>query len=699
MATQKIRALKGLDSRIKPIDKDPSRAGDVQNVHLSPQGDIVKRNGYAEEVAAQGDTIALMEANQLSELIGIKADGAYRFSGGAATKINYGSSAPTNYTDKVDWAEYSGVLYVTDTALNNGLWKYDGSNFYKAGMRKIVANQNATSPVDTRDITPSVSFGATRTYAFQYGTVDAKNNIVYGQFDTLDAAVGDVAVINQQLSEPFKKKYANNPSIDVGYSEGDATLSVEVQATNHNLLVGDSVAVMVRRPLNDGFFTTVPVAMEVLSITVDTPIAGTDTIVFDSSSITSDDSLEVRGGFFSIFLRYFVASSAGAVTGFTLARMEPLDQQTATRNITLVDSGAFAEFPTPLEDIFDVIKEFRLPPIAKYVTIFQNQMVLANNKAEVLFNTDDTQSIWWSTLEIGGGVESFADSNRETIGKTSEGPITGLFANEDRITVFKQRQGYDLSGTLQSRNFVIRSLLTNGVGCVSHESIQELQGGCLFLSSRGFYYTGKGQTPAELSDMIEPTINDSDLDLSSAKVINEIQNERILWWIDGTTTDKVFVYDYYYKEWFIYTGINASGGLAYFGDEIYHADGTDLFRENSAYADNGEPIEAFYRTSFIDFGEPTLRKKYLGVTITDLSYSEWTATLEPYYNWQLPADAVSSSTITFDTTFVDDDYRLPNRADKSFSIKISNAELNEPFNISNINIEFSSKEIRSKGAD
>lgn len=785
-----LKNFKGLNTRSKSIDKNSEYAEDLQNVRLGPTRDIEKRSGFTQEVAGEGDSLALIEAREIGELIAFKADGPYKISGSTATKVPVGSTAPASYSDKIDWAEYSKILYVTDTALNNELWKYDGVNYYKAGMRKFIANQSADS--GSLDITPDSTFGAVtslifndplptggatnvkytngtsvdqhitfswastttdhdyivtvgslnvgpnvtsssgsgvvikpgetvqvrdrgstdpgtisfsgtisspaKTYLFQYGAVDAENHIVYGDYDTVDAALGDIANINQDPGDGYKKKYATNPSVVGLFTPGDATLTLEVQNTNHNLVVNDSVAVIVRRPLGDGFFTGTPISLTVSSITVDTPIAGTDTIVLDSTSIASDDILELRSGLFSIFLRYFIADEVGALTGFRLVGLQPLNQAGADLSLMLTDAGLTgAEFPTPFEDIYDALKVFREPPIAKFISVFQNQLVLGNSKSEVVFDSDDSQNIWWSALEIGGGPESFADSNFETIGKTSEGPITGLFADEDRVTVFKTRQVYGIAGVLQNLNYVVRSLLTNGIGCVSHESIQEYQGGCFFMSSRGLHYTTRGQTPVELSDIIEPTVKDSDLDLTSAKVINEIQNERFLWWVNGTTTDKVFVYDYYYKEWFVYTGYDASGGFAYFGDEIYHADGTDIFRENAAYADNGEPIEAFYRIAFSDFGEPTIRKKYLGVTITDLSYSEWEATLEPYYDWKVPSEPTASATIEFDGTFVDDDYRLPNQANKSFSIKVKNAELNEPLNISSIQIETSIKETRSKG--
>ena len=58
--------------------------------------------------------------------------------------------------------------------------------------------------------------------------------------------------------------------------------------------------------------------------------------------------------------------------------------------------------------------------------------------------------------------------------------------------------------------------------------------------------------------------------------------------------DRIFVYSYYHKEWFICDGYDATSGFILHNDYIFHNDGVNTFQENSTYNDNNLAIDAYY---------------------------------------------------------------------------------------------------------
>jgi len=120
-----------------------------------------------------------------------------------------------------------------------------------------------------------------------------------------------------------------------------------------------------------------------------------------------------------------------------------------------------------MSDTYDSTVRKGLPPKSKYVTIYNNVMILGDLSSA---NASDTNLINWSDNTTGGTVESFPALNQQELGQSDEA-ITGLFGGSDNLIVFKERNVFYLSGDLITGNYRIRDSLSEGIGCCWYSAL------------------------------------------------------------------------------------------------------------------------------------------------------------------------------------------------------------------------------------
>ena len=137
MESFKQYAFKGLDLKSSKILKPADRASAVDNVHIDPHNkfSLIKRYGLTTQKAVP-DLVDVIYYKTGAKWIYVCTTGLYEDDGLSVKNIPFAGylGLDANYTVPVSYQEINGCLYITDPAGNNDMFKYDGINFYKAGI-------------------------------------------------------------------------------------------------------------------------------------------------------------------------------------------------------------------------------------------------------------------------------------------------------------------------------------------------------------------------------------------------------------------------------------------------------------------------------------------------------------------------------------------------------------------------------------
>ncbi len=255
----------------------------------------------------------------------------------------------------------------------------------------------------------------------------------------------------------------------------------------------------------------------------------------------------------------------------------------------------------------------------------------------------DQTKLYFSDFSVGGNIETFTPFDNFIVGSTKRGNITGVFANETFITVFREEEAYYITGNIFLLNYRVQSTQSTRIGCSDPKSIIDFAGAGLFLSPRGIYMCQQGGVLPEISDSIETLFTDNALDLqldtSNCSSVVDFNKEQIYFHIasNNNSDGYILVYNYYHKEWLIWEGMNAVGGFDIFNNDLFYSDGTNIYRQLSTNVD----ADAYYMSNFETIESPSFLKKFLQVLIYTIRTSTNSAlTIKTFRDW----DSVNAST-------------------------------------------------------
>lgn len=615
---EKVYEFGGLDLRSSEINRAKNRASDLQNVELTSQRELTQRQGFDEDSDLTGlNTKDLIEYRKTRELIYFHPTGLRRRTGaGTFESVTLGGDLPANgWTEGVDTAEYSNTLYFTDISGDTELFKYDGYMAYRAGM---------PTPVIT-----GLGGGSGFYYRMAFYHIDLQGNTTWSDYFQTGPHGANVSFTVETLQNTqFHSRYASSAAPQV-ITSPNYTFTALV---GHNYQTGDTVRLL-NTTTNE--FHNIKIT-NVVGNLIDLDTTQVDT--YGPFSFGAAEPLERR-----TFL--MVARSANETFGYTVDTYIEINSTVASQSTAA--TGA-AGNTIPLNDVYDTGIVRQLPPRCRYISVYGGTTLVLGNNADTknlqpdLQNTTPQQesTIFWSSVysEFGTSVENFLPFYREIVGKSDEGEITGLFGASDSLIILKENQVYYLNGVLQEQAYRPRSALSERIGCISHRSIVEAEGGCLFMSAKGIYLAKYGQKPIEASDIIEPlfTSDTTGLDLSRARGVIDFLKEKIYWFIPATlpADNLVVEFDYYYKEWFKHKGINADSGLRIVNDvDLYHCDGDKVFKRSQSLNDNGTAIDSFYATAWHHSGMPSIRKKFTNFILASISSLVWTLRIRTQEDW------------------------------------------------------------------
>jgi hypothetical protein len=280
----------------------------------------------------------------------------------------------------------------------------------------------------------------------------------------------------------------------------------------------------------------------------------------------------------------------------------------------------------------------------------------------------------YSDTSTGDLGESFSEGNRQLIGNTYDGEITGMTRVKDSMIIFKTRSPYALDGVLIPGQYTMRKIETNEIGCTSAKSILSIEDGVIFQAQDGLYGID-GYKCEKITNSLDKFFRDIDPKLTRS-VMNTDMDKYIFW------TDKgIVVYDYHYKRWYIWDSIDGSKGLTVDNSLSLRFFGPTLATKlQTALNDYGLAIDAYIRSAWLDLGEPGLLKKATFLRLYSFNNTGQSVLLKYYQDW---SESKFKGPFTIDMTTEKTVKRnLDIIQNQSFSFEFRNNVIDEDLNIS-----------------
>jgi len=270
-----------------------------------------------------------------------------------------------------------------------------------------------------------------------------------------------------------------------------------------------------------------------------------------------------------------------------------------------------------------------------------------------------------------------------------------------------------MSGTVGTGNLVLRKLEGNTVGCSTHNSIQEIGNILYFLADTGVFAFQVGQAKCtEISEQIKSIVDDSALLKSAAVSCHDYKRRWYVLHIPHTTlTESItLVYDYYRNGWWVWKGIDASGGLVYNGTDIIFIDsvGEHYYLNSALLHDeeyvalpvpvvNSSKIDAYIKWPWETLNNPSIQKKFKGVKIYSLYKTALLdLNVKCYTDWE--STEITDENVSLHTDDLTEEIKVDSgsRQAKCLSTKISNVTTDQKFAITGIEIEHEDVYFESK---
>ena len=326
---------------------------------------------------------------------------------------------------------------------------------------------------------------------------------------------------------------------------------------------------------------------------------------------------------------------------------------------TIPDSDAVLQFTEPVIRV-------GLPPVARYIDVWRNQIILTGDSTAV-------NRTFFSDLEFPEGfsvLNSFETSSR--LG----GANSGVRSLDNYLYVFKGNSVATVTGDLNTGQFQVDTLTDEGIGCLSANSLEEVDGQIWFLSRKGIYSISQNSV-TERSSALKPLFNNRTYTAIRSTSVNWIEERVVLFSLptmrniggevvndrDVTVT---LCYDLETGAWTIWDNIDMTAGASLDLDELWFSGsfvnpaGVILrsnfeylqLNTNQDYADHENAINFEYATHWETLGEPAVPKKFHRIIVysindvtQDFNTSPFTLTVETNRNY---VEALSS---TWDLNF------------------------------------------------
>lgn len=227
------------------------------------------------------------------------------------------------------------------------------------------------------------------------------------------------------------------------------------------------------------------------------------------------------------------------------------------------------------------------------------------------------------------GASAFGgtDANYIDISPDDGDKITALSKYQSQLIIFKSRSIWSLN--FDANGQPIAKLITNGIGCTSHWSIDTVDNDLIFLSRKGYYVLGTEAQffdqlrTNELSIRIKPYIKA--MTASRLNRASAIWHDNVYYCAvptgNSTTNNKTFTYHRQYTGWLQSQNINANAWTQYVDsaqeERLYYADDVlpQVWVQTTGFVDDTAAIPMYWESKSYDFGTFDVQKRFVDVTL------------------------------------------------------------------------------------
>lgn len=495
---------------------------------------------------------------------------------------SYVTSSTSNY-ENASAVQLNNVMYISNG--RDPVMKYDGTHIYRAGLPGLVETIIGDNWHYSIDTTQSPSGTSTASHIVLYeasGGTSHSNSHVYYKF-VIEYTDAQGNLVQSQPSDPIRWEFGTTHShVGITFSSG-IFLGLN---KNNNLKV------QIYKTIENGTTTD-------LFYYVDTVVWNN----YETITLASDGSTQV--------------------VNF---------EDTAV--YTLGNTGS-------LEFLRDPIKRRDPPPKGRYLTTFQNCLVISGQDTNVN-NLQYSHAGGGTIGEIGS--EYFPDDDNGVIVESSFGDrITAVATLRDLLYIFHKNSIHVLGGDITAAEgspFSVELLTKEGgIGCIAFASMVEFKGQLLFLSESGMYSINAANNLTEISELVRPFFQDASLTKSRSVAFNWVDQNLIIIHIPkeeiplngvakiATNETLILAYDTYKDAWLRWEGVNFTGGITVLNNEVVFSSRNETSERYTGYEvatfsstdttydynDHEKAIEFEYETNWESLGDPTVPKKFLRV--------------------------------------------------------------------------------------
>lgn len=229
------------------------------------------------------------------------------------------------------------------------------------------------------------------------------------------------------------------------------------------------------------------------------------------------------------------------------------------------------------------------PEAGNVSAVFKNRVFIANS-----------DYIQYSKLIEQGKPVSF-NANLLIKPDTKGNDITSIIGMDNVLVIFKRdsimiQPGDGPNNLGQSGDYGIPQEISSDVGCVDAKSVVLTPEGVMFKSEKGIYILNRGLYVSYIGAQVESYNNE---EIISSVLLNNSNEVRF------ATNTKILSYDYYSKQWSVFTNVNSSVVDTTIHDNSYHYiknNGVVYQEDADIFTNNGSYYSGKFETNWITVG-------------------------------------------------------------------------------------------------
>jgi hypothetical protein len=740
MALDKRLRLGGLQVGGPRTMQNPARFRVADNIYQTKDDYIVPRNDVDSYLSSFSclTTRGLTRFNGVPFILGHDGGNFTPFYN-TTTEVPHGTTPDQNGSLGPQYVEKLGCLFVNFPGEDGGLFKYDGRQFYRAGVPLpyfSCAQYNSAGTTFVRVIQHKLDFQGNNIYSgyVQFpATPNGSSQILVrldkNATDIVNSANSGVSPSLRDPREKLDDSYDTFYAINSGSSHSATELTLTT-AGNHSVSLG--AYLLIYPQLQQAGFSGL--SQDAYAVALKVKNATATTVVFDLTNalcLTAERVWEQRDLtnqttlVASYVTNYWVSvwTSTSSTGNYVWKAIAPVPFY-STANFTQTISVSSPTSPVAgyqnigfvlagnLGDIYNVttVKQV-FPASPAYAPI---SFTTLGDLALIAYENE----IYHSDVSRGGAFEMTTASSFVNVGEGDDGNIQAICGTSDFLLVSRQFKNYYVAGNLPTANYRVAEVELTSLGCYSNESCIAVGDKVIFLNKQGIWALYSGGRCQEASEQIRglfdsfsytysfpeenyfnldsyPTFAQTDDEDEWLRVRLDVNRNLLFFLIKGDGSGTALVLNLNSGEFYTWTGLSNIAAADIY--DIMAIDGNYYITQNGTgsiavakedkgdygYFTNYPPV---LQPSWFTAGEPSLDKKLNQIKIFGLIKGSFSLSYE--LDWKTNASVSDGTYSNADEVLYSHKKRFTPANFQSVSPKITVGDDTERFQIEGIEIEW-----------